>query len=186
MKSKHQHDPRGLLDLGPYESTSGLVNVVIETPGGSRNKFKFDEQRGLFFLHKVLPAGATFPFDFGFVPGTRAADGDPLDVLVVGDAPTFAGCVVTVRLLGTIEADQRDGSGTIRNDRLIGTAQTPKIRPAARSLADLPIRLLDQIEHFFIAYNRFEGRQFVPRRRRGPTAATKRLERAIREFGRKA
>jgi inorganic pyrophosphatase len=155
--------------------------VIIETPAGSRNKFKFDEKHGLFLLHKILPRGAVFPFDFGFVPGTRAEDGDPLDVMVLGDEPTFTGCLVTVRLLGTIEADQKDRGKVIRNDRLIGTAQTEKIRPTARSLEDVPSHVLDQIEHFFAAYNRFEGREFVPRRRRGPRAAAKRLEKAIRD-----
>src|SRR5688500_10091266 len=73
-------------------------NVIIETPKGSRNKYKYDEQRGLFKLRKMLPLGSIFPFDFGFLPSTRGADGDPLDVLVLMDAPTFPGCVVLVRL----------------------------------------------------------------------------------------
>jgi inorganic pyrophosphatase len=174
----------GLTKLPPRDARSGLVNVVVETPAGSRNKFKFDETRGLFLLHKVLPVGAAFPFDFGFVPGTRAEDGDPLDILVLGDEPTFTGCLLTVRLLGTIEAAQREGRKTIRNDRLIGTPQTAKIRPAARSLEDVPARVLDQIEHFFVAYNQFEGREFVPRRRRGPAAAETRLRKAVRDHAR--
>src|SRR5262245_1939317 len=168
--------------MQPY-TDFGLVNVIIETPAGSRNKFKFDEKWGLFSLHKVLPAGASFPFDFGFVPGTKAEDGDPLDMMVVGESPTFTGCIVTVRLLGSIEAVQKDHDVTIRNDRLIGTPETPKIRPSARTLADLPGRLIDQIEHFFIAYNRYEGREFIPQRRLGPEAAAERLEKAVRERG---
>ena len=68
--------------LGPRVPDSPLVNVIVDTPAGSRNKFKFDERLGLFRLHKRLPLGARFPFDFGFVPGTRAADGDALDVLI--------------------------------------------------------------------------------------------------------
>ena len=179
MSNKPPLPASGLMSVGPRDAGSGLVNVIIETPGGSQNKYKFDEQRGLFLLHKVLPAGMAFPFDFGFVPGTRAEDGDPLDIMVLGDEPTFTGCLITVRLLGTIEADQKDGRSTIRNDRLIGMAQTPKIRPEARSLDDVPARLLDQIEHFFIAYNRFEGRQFVPRRRRGPSGAARRVQKAV-------
>jgi inorganic pyrophosphatase len=68
----------------------------------------------------------------------------------------------------------------IRNDRLIATAETEKIRPSERSLDDVPRRVLDQIEHFFVAYNRYEGREFVPLRRRGPKAAERALEKAIR------
>jgi inorganic pyrophosphatase len=174
-----RRDKPGLLNIGPRVSRSELVHVVVETPGGSRNKFRFDEERGVFALHKMLPIGAAFPFDFGFVPGTRAEDGDPLDVMVLGEEPTFTGCLLTVRLLGSIEADQKERGKVIRNDRLIGVAETPKIHPSARSLDDVPARVIDQIEHFFVAYNRFEGREFVPRRRSRPATAMKRLLRSI-------
>jgi inorganic pyrophosphatase len=73
--------------LGPRVPGSQRVNVIVETPAGSRNKYKLEEKSGLFWLHKVLPIGAAFPFDFGFVPGTRAEDGDPLDVMVLGEEP---------------------------------------------------------------------------------------------------
>jgi inorganic pyrophosphatase len=163
---------------------SGLLNVVVETPAGSRNKYRFDEGHGLFLLHKTLPAGAMFPFDFGFIPGTRAEDGDPIDVMIVGNEPTFTGCLVTVRLLGIIEAKQTAKGKTIRNDRLIGTAETPKIRPRERSLADLPARIIEQIEHFFASYNEYEGRKFVSVGRRGPQVAAKRVAEGVREYQR--
>jgi inorganic pyrophosphatase len=175
----------GLGALGPRAGESGLFHVVVETPAGSRNKFKYDEERGVFLLHKMLPMGAAFPFDFGFIPGTRAEDGDPLDVMVIGEEPTFTGCLLTVRLLGTIEATQKERGQTIRNDRLIGTVETAKIRPTAHSIDDLPAKVLDQIEHFFVAYNRYEGREFVPTRRSGAAAAEERVEEAIRENGRR-
>src|SRR4051794_14166126 len=82
-----------LTRLDVQDPKSGDLNVVIDTPKGSRNKFKYDEELGLFKLRKVLPLGAVFPFDFGFLPSTRGADGDPLDVLVLMDEPAFAGCV---------------------------------------------------------------------------------------------
>jgi inorganic pyrophosphatase len=166
--------------LGPRVPGSQRVNVIVETPAGCRNKYKLEEKSGLFWLHKVLPIGAAFPFDFGFVPGTRAEDGDPLDVMVLGEEPSFTGCLITARLLGTIEARQKEAGKVIRNDRLIATAETEKIRPSERSLDDVPRRVLDQIEHFFVAYNRYEGREFVPLRRRGPKAAERALEKAIR------
>src|SRR5919202_2577365 len=111
-----------LAHLEPFDAASGEVNVIIETPKGSRNKFKYDEQRGLFKLSGVLPAGAVFPFDFGFVPSTRGEDGDPLDVLVLMDEPAFAGCLVPSRLIGVIEAEQTEEGTTERNDRLIAVA----------------------------------------------------------------
>lgn len=176
---------RQTANLGARSPGSKWVNVVVETPAGSRNKYKYDEALGLFRLYKMLPIGAAFPFDFGFIPGTRGEDGDPLDVLIIGGEPTFVGCLVTVRLLGVLEAEQTEKGKTIRNDRLIATAETPKIRPEARSLAQVSPRMLDQIEHFFAAYNRAEGRDFVVVRRSGPGVAARLVERGVRA-GRRA
>jgi inorganic pyrophosphatase len=158
-------------------SRAAAIEVVIDTPKGSRNKYKLDEARGVFLLHKLLPLGDAFPFDFGYVPDTRGDDGDALDVLVLGEEPTFTGCHVTVRLLGVIEAEQREkGRPALRNDRLIAVPETDKIRPVERSLGDLRPRVLDQIEHFFAAYNRAEGREFVVLERGGPCVATRLVE----------
>jgi inorganic pyrophosphatase len=164
--------------LGARKGKSGRVNVVVETPAGSRHKFKYDETLGRFRLHKILPRGAMFPFDFGFIPGTRAEDGDPLDLMILGEEPGIQGTVVTVRVIGVIEAQQTENGKTIRNDRLLGLADGEKIRAVARSIKELPDGLLAEIEHFFVAYNRFEGRRFVPLRRGGPNAAAKLIDRA--------
>ncbi|HET9300900.1 MAG TPA: inorganic diphosphatase, partial [Candidatus Polarisedimenticolaceae bacterium] len=166
---------------------SAPVEVVIETPAGSRNKYLHDEDRGIFRLHKLLPLGTTFPFDFGFVPETLAEDGDPVDVLVLSAEPLFPGCRVDVRLLGVIEARQSEKGGkTIRNDRLIGVPETKKIRPRARTLGDLPEAVLDQLEHFFVSYNRAEGRTFMPLARRGPEVALRLVGKARRAYGSRA
>jgi inorganic pyrophosphatase len=85
-----------------------MLRVVIETPKGSRNKFAFDPKQYIFELKKVLPAGMTFPCDFGFVPSTEAEDGDPIDILVMMDEPAFRGCVLTCRPIGVIEGKQHD------------------------------------------------------------------------------
>jgi inorganic pyrophosphatase len=166
--------------IAPRDPGARTVNVVVETVAGSRSKYKFDQRLGLFRLHKLLPVGAAFPYDFGFVPGTLADDGDALDVLLLNEEPTHVGCLVTARILGVVEAEQTEKGVTIRNDRLIGVAETAKIRPTARTLADLPVRLLDQIEHFFVAYNRAEGRAFTPIGRRGPRLAERAIDAAIR------
>src|SRR5215208_5286440 len=108
--------------LTAFDAENGDLNVVIDTPKGSRNKFKYDEALGLFRLSGVLPAGAVFPFDFGYIPSTEGGDGDPLDVLVLMDEPVFVGCLVPSRLLGLIEADQTENGKTTRNDRLIAVA----------------------------------------------------------------
>src|SRR5262245_10817867 len=129
--------PQGLAQLPVRDPDTGLVHVIIEAPKGTRNKFKFDEELGLFRLSKVLPLGSSFPYDFGFIPSTRAEDGDPLDVLVLMDEPTFPGCLLTVRLLGALEAEQTEKGETIRNDRLVGAVVTPYNEPNVRSLHEV-------------------------------------------------
>jgi inorganic pyrophosphatase len=148
------------------------LRVVVETPKGSRNKFRWAPEDGCFELSKVLPAGAVFPFDFGSIPGTRAADGDPLDILILMDTPAFPGCRIEIRLIGVIEARQTapDG-GEERNDRLIGVAVESHDHRDVRSIKDVSGALLDEVEGFFVDYNAMEGRTFKPLRRRGPGAA---------------
>src|SRR4030095_17256895 len=86
--------PNPLIDREPFDEEPGTLNVIIDTPKGSRNKFKFDERLEIFKLGGALPLGAVFPFDFGYIPSTRAEDGDPLDVLILMDEPAFPGCLV--------------------------------------------------------------------------------------------
>jgi inorganic pyrophosphatase len=87
---RRRAQPKSLDRMAPFDDD--CVMVVIETPKGSPNKLTFDPRYGTFVLKGVLPAGAVFPFDFGFVPSTRGDDGDPLDVLVLMDAPVYPGC----------------------------------------------------------------------------------------------
>ena len=156
------------------------VNVIVETPRGCRNKFKYDEKSDRFQLHTVLPAGAAFPYDFGFVPGTKADDEDPIDVLLLMDEPAFVGCVVASRLIGVIEAEQTEDGKTIRNDRLVAVAQNAHDYQDLRTLADLNENLLKELEHFFVSYNEMKGRKFVFLGTRGPRRARKLLDAAVR------
>lgn len=141
--------------------------VVIETPKGSQNKFAYDSQLGGLMLKGVLPAGAVFPFDFGFVPSTLGDDGDPLDVLVLMDAPAFAGCVVACRLLGVIEAVQGDHEDLRKNDRLLAVAAKSLTHRSLQDIADLSADLVGQIEHFFVSYNQIKGKVFRVKGRAG-------------------
>jgi len=174
---------QALVYLSAREPDSGLVHVVVDTPKGSRNKYKYDEHVGLYRLSKVLPLGSAFPYDFGFIPSTRAADGDPLDVLLLGEEALFPGCLVTVRLVGVIQAEQTEHGKTFRNDRLIGAIETPVNRPEIQTLEDLRTERLDEIEHFFMAYNHLEGRHFKPIGRHGPAMAEQLLADGMRQFG---
>lgn len=176
--------PNPFTHLDPFDAESGDLNVIIETPKGSRNKFKFDEQHGLFKLGGVLPAGAVFPFDFGFVPATLGGDGDPLDVLLLMDEPAFAGCLVAARLIGVIEAEQTEEDGqTERNDRLIAVAAESRNHRDVRALDQLSGNLVDEIEHFFVSYNAVKGKEFKPQRRAGPDRAQALVEEGITRAG---
>ena len=128
------------------------IHVVVETPKGSRNKVAFDPDLEAFMPKGVLPEGHSFPYDFGFVPSTKAEDGDPLDVLLL-DAPAFAGCVVEARLLGALEMEQREADGTVqRNDRLLAVAANSREHKSLHTLTDLSADMLHEIEHFFHSY----------------------------------
>src|SRR4051812_26343102 len=169
-KSATRHGPSRPLDrLAPFEDDSLIV--VIETPKGSPNKLTFEPRYGTFVLKGVLPAGAVFPFDFGFVPSTRAEDGDPLDVLVLMDAPVFPGCIVPSRLIGVIEAEQTEEGETERNDRLLAVAANSATHRSIRRLSDLSQDLVAQIEHFFVSYNESKGKRFTVKGRAGERRA---------------
>ena len=168
----------GIAALAAWDE-QGRLRAVIEAPRGCANKLKFQPDLGLFELHKVLPLGCVFPFDFGFVPGTRGQDGDPLDVLVVMDEPTAPGVMVPCRLLGVIEAEQRPmkdarGGKPTRNDRLIAVAHESHRHSDCRSLRDLGDGMLDEMERFFVFYNEQKGVRFTPLGR-GGVAHAKRL-----------
>ena len=173
-----------LINLDAFHDEDEM-NVVIETPKGSRNKYEYDERLRLFKLGGVLPSGASFPFDFGFVPSTLGGDGDPLDVLVLMDEPAFTGCLVRTRLVGVVEAEQTERYGeTTRNDRLVGVAADARLHTRVRTLASLGPALLDEIEHFFVSYNQAKGKEFKPLGRFGPARARELVEEGMKQFRR--
>lgn len=158
--------------LRPFGPKSAYVNVIIETPRGSRTKYRYNEDHGLFVFDKALPLGTQFPFDFGFVPSTEGGDGDPLDVLVLTDEPTFVGCLIHAKLLGVLEAEQTENGRTERNDRLIAVpVEVSSKKPAAGAMKRLAPTLARRIASFFVKYNELQGRRFKLLRSSGPTRA---------------
>lgn len=137
------------------------ITAIIETPGGSRLKFKPDKKLKCFRLHKILPAGMVFPFDFGFIPGTRGGDGDPLDIMVISEFTTFTGCAIDCRIIGAILAEQTEKDGKcIRNDRLLAIPLLSGEFKKIKETSHLPAAFIKELRHFFISYNREAGRQF--------------------------
>jgi inorganic pyrophosphatase len=146
-------------NIPPFHK-DGLLNVVIETKKQCRNKYGFDENLRAFRLKKILPFGMVFPYDFGFIPGTRGEDGDPLDVMVLMDNPVFAGCVVRARLIGVIQGEQTEGEVTDRNDRFVAIEPTCREFKDATNIQDLDKQLIKEVEQFFVQYNKLESRKY--------------------------
>lgn len=150
---------------------TGVCRAVIETPRGRRSKYDFDPETGAFELAGLLPEGMAFPLDFGFIPSTRAEDGDPLDVLVLFDEPCAVGAVLSVRLIGVIEADQTEHGNTVRNDRLIAAACASRLYAPVREAADLGDDYLRHLQAFWTQYNALKDKRFDVRAVRGREAA---------------
>jgi inorganic pyrophosphatase len=161
--SKRSPTTKSLADptlLKTLHKKDGLLQVIIETPKSSRNKYSFDVEQRVFALKKVLPAGMAFPYDFGFLPRTIAGDGDPIDVLVLMDEPAFPGCLLRARLIGVIEGEQVDGKKRIRNDRLVAIAEANHSYTNVKRLKDLPRHFVKELEVFFVDYHKLEGKTY--------------------------
>jgi len=137
---------------------NALVSIAIETPKESRLKFKLDNDTGSYKVDRVLPKGLRFPFNFGFVPETRAADGDPTDVLLILDETLFPGCRLDCRLLGVMCAEQTEKGQVYRNDRIL--AVPAKDADAPRALDELERNFIAHVERFFASYHQAEGNSF--------------------------
>lgn len=144
-----------------WENTE-LINVIIETPKASPFKVKFDEQSEVFRVHKAMPLGTVFPFNFGFVPFTKGGDGDPLDVLLLSDFPLPVGSVVVAELIAVLEGVQQDRTEKQRNDRLIAIPIELSSRKPMLPVIEFGSVTKEAVEQFFVKYNELQGRVFSP------------------------
>ena len=173
---------KGPLDTVKSRADADLVNIIIDTQKGSRNKFKYDEENHIIKLSRVLPAGFSFPYDFGSIPRTLAEDGDALDVIVINDTPSFPGCLITGKLIGTISGEQTEKKATIRNDRLIAVPVTDVNPPIFIHIDDLPNAMVKEIVNFFVSYNQAQGREYKLLKLGGPKDAEAALIAANRKY----
>lgn len=172
----------GLADptrLKPHDDKE-FLRVVIETPKGSRNKFAFDPKNHVFELKKVLPAGMAFPYDFGFVPSTKAEDGDPVDVLVLMDEPAFPGCVLSCRLIGVIEGEQGGKKNKIRNDRIVAIEKSAHSWSDIKTIDDLDKEFCHELEDFFVNYHELSAEKYRVLDMGGPERARKLIKSKLR------
>ncbi|HLH88859.1 MAG TPA: inorganic diphosphatase [Xanthobacteraceae bacterium] len=177
-----------LSEISPFDHKSkgnpekDDLRIVVETPRGSRAKYSYDPDCDCMELSTVLPEGMVFPYDFGFVPGTLGEDGDPIDVLILMDASVVPGCVVRARLIGAIEAEQKDNGKWVRNDRLIAVATHAQTYDEARKLSDLRPHLVREIKQFFANYNELRDRRFRARAEAGPNKAKALVKQGLKRF----
>src|SRR2546423_2791848 len=164
------------------DAKKSTCRAIIETPKGCRNKFDYDPEANLFMLGGLLPEGMMFPFDFGFIPSTLGEDGDPLDILVLMDAPAHVGCLIEVRIIGVITAEQVEDGTTKTNDRLLGVSVHSFDHEDIESIKEVRQTLLDQLEEFFVSYNRQKGKKFKVTGTSGPQKAIKILQSGMQAY----
>lgn len=155
------------------------VDVIVETPKGSAQKYDYVPNTPFFKMKKILPSGMVFPYDFGFIPKTRGEDGDPLDVIVISEFQSFPRVIMKCRIIGGIKAEQskeKNGDKLIRNDRFLAIPKCSNIFQDVEKMEDLPQQITDQLEEFFVDYNKLEGKKFKALDKMGPKEAQKLIE----------
>lgn len=136
------------------------VNVIIETPLGSCFKYAYDPLMDVMKVKHQLPKGYFFAFNFGFIPNTRAEDGDPLDVMVYSTEHSHSGCLMECRVIGALIAKEKKNGRTVRNDRIIAVPAGIKQYDSIRNARDIDKRVLVQYENFFESYENYRGVSF--------------------------
>jgi len=139
----------------PAQPEPGLINILIEIAGGSKNKYEYDKDMNAFALDRVLYSSVHYPYDYGFVPNTLADDGDPLDGMIIMDEPTFPGCVITARAIGMLEMID-DGD---RDEKLLCVPDEDPRFKEVKSLQQVASHRLEEISEFFATYKRLEKKE---------------------------
>jgi inorganic pyrophosphatase len=132
-----------------------LVDMVVEIPKGSRNKYEMDKESGRVYLDRMLFTATRYPADYGYIPETHADDDDPLDALALVSEPTFPGCYITIKPVGLFVMQDQG-----REDlKILGVPVGDPVWRDAEKLSDIPHHLLSELEHFFAVYKELEGKK---------------------------
>ena len=150
--------------------------AVVETPRGSRAKLEYDPKLRVFTLAKPLLVGLTYPYDWGFIPSTKADDGDPIDVLIIHDAATYPGLVLRCKPIGVLEILQKKKGKEERNDRIFVVPDRSPFEADLTDIRRLPKRAVKELERFFEATDALEQKQLKFLGWRGPTHAVKMID----------
>ncbi|WP_459169540.1 inorganic diphosphatase [Natronospora cellulosivora (SeqCode)] len=132
-----------------------LMEVFVEIPKGSNNKYEFDKERGMFKLDRVLYSPVYYPADYGFLENTLADDGDPLDAMVLTSFPTFPGCLIESRIIGMFIMEDEKG----RDEKILGVPVGDPRFKNTKSIDDLEEHILKEFEHFFSVYKNLEEKE---------------------------
>ncbi len=166
----------------PLFTDDGDVHAVIETPRGSHVKFAYDSKLKAFVLRKSLLTGLTYPHDWGFIPSTKADDGDPLDVMVIHEGTTYPGVVLICRIIGILEVEQKSKKKSERNDRLFAVPVRSHSENALRDVGDLTKPVQEELEKFFIATEELEDKKLKILGWEGPKQALMAITQAAKSF----
>jgi len=140
-------------DLEPGANSPDLLNVVVEIPRGSRNKYEMDKRTGMLKLDRVLYSSVHYPGEYGFIPQTYAQDDDPLDALVMSTAPTFPGCVIEVRPVGIFRMTDRDEM----DEKILCVPARDPLYEEYTGIGSVAPHFLKEVQHFFSVYKDLEG-----------------------------
>jgi len=143
------------LTLPTGDGAPAEINAVIEIPRGQTNKYEYDKQLNVFRLDRNLYSPVHYPGDYGFVPSTLSADGDPLDVLVLVDAPSFTGCVMTVRPIGVLKMIDQGSE----DEKILAVGLNNPVYKELKDYTELFPHMLREIEHFFSIYKELEAKR---------------------------
>jgi inorganic pyrophosphatase len=132
-----------------------IVKVIVEIPKGSRNKYEYDPESDRMKLNRVLSSAVHYPADYGFAEGTRAEDGDEVDILVLLEEPTFPGCLIEAKPIGYLEMHDEKGG----DNKVLAVPLNDPRWGHIKDLYELPPSLLDEIENFFLTYKRLESKE---------------------------
>ncbi len=139
------------------EDAPEVVNVVVEVPVGSRNKYEYEPEMGMFMRDRVLPGNVRYPADYGFIPSTISTDGEPVDVVVAAYDPVFPGCVLRARVIGALKTATSQG----QEPNVFAVPADDARFEDIKTLEDMPEQNLREIENFFVTYLNLEGDEEV-------------------------
>jgi inorganic pyrophosphatase len=142
-------------NLSPGPNVPDVVYAVIEVPKGSRNKYEYSKSAGIIKLDRVLYSPLHYPGDYGFIPQSYYGDGDPLDILVMMNEPTFPGCVIEARPIGMLRLLDKGEN----DDKILAVPATDPLFEEMHDLTDVSRHFPTEVEHFFMVYKQLEGKK---------------------------